>query len=152
MGESKIEETEILELANWIDKNEKLLIRWRDAFYHLGWLVLLLSAIIIVLIGTLIIMGATNSEKVIVTISIVAVLLAFISMVTQVSERSAIEARMKHALRIRTFNEEEKPLLKALLKIKSKNREQKLSTLYFLDKEDRGDTFTKRKLVEILCR
>ena len=58
---------------------------------------------------------------------------------------------MRHALRMRSFSEGEKPLLKALLKIKSKNPEQKLVSLYVLDKESGGDTFSERSLLQSIC-
>ena len=142
----------ILELVNWVEENEKQLFRWRDVFYHLGWLLLLLSVVTFGIPELMIFINATNPEKIIVLLSIVAILLAFLSMVTQVSERNIVEARTKHALKIRAFNEREKPLLKALIKIKSKNTEQKLSILYAIDKEANGNIFTEKNLLEILCK
>jgi len=145
-------QNKILEIANWIDENEKQLIRWRDVFYHLGWLLLLLSVVVFGIPELLIFMNATNPERIIVLTSLVAILLAFFSMVNQISERNVVEARMKHASRMRTFSANEKVLLKALIKIKSKNPEQKLGDLYAMDKNSHSNIFTEKSLLETLCK
>ncbi len=150
--DSKESQDEILQLIEWIDKNEKQLIRWRDAFYHLGWLLLIMIVVVMVIPGALILTNATNIERVVALLSTVAILLAFLSMVTQVSERNVLEARTKHALKMKKFTDKEKPLLKALLKIKSKNPENKLATLYALDREVKGDIFTKKSLLDALIK
>ncbi len=150
--DSKDDQDEVPQLIEWLDKNERQLIRWRDTFYHLGWLLLVMIAIVVAIPGVLIFTNATDLERLVASLSIVAVLLAFLSMVTQISERNVVEARLKHALRMKNFTETQKPLLKALIKIKSKNPESRLATLYILDRDARGDVFTKRSLLKTLCQ
>lgn len=150
--DSKKNQDEIRLLIEWLDKNERQLIRWRDAFYHLGWLLLIMIVVVVAIPSVLVFTNATNIERVVALLSTVAILLAFLSMVTQVNERSVVEARMKHALRMKNFTETEKPLLKALIKIKSKNPEDKLASLYALDGEAGGDIFTERSLLQTLCQ
>jgi len=43
-------------------------------------------------------------------------------------------------------------LFKALIKIKSQNKELKLGVLNAVDKETNGDIFTENKLLEIICK
>ena len=52
---------------------------------------------------------------------------------------------------MRSFNDREKALLKALIKIKSVNEEINLKTLYEVDKEVNGDIFTEKNLLKILA-
>jgi hypothetical protein len=59
---------------------------------------------------------------------------------------------LKNASKIKTFADKEKPLIKALIKIKSKNKELKLGILYAIDKETNGGFFTQNKLLEIICK
>lgn len=143
---------EVFQLIEWVDKNEKKLVRWRDAFYHLGWLILVMIIVVVAIPSVFIFTDSTTTERLVTLLSIVALLIAFLSMVTSISERNVVEARMKHALKMRKFTETEKPLLKALIKIKSKNPETKLATLYAMDRESKGDSFTKKKLLEILVQ
>jgi hypothetical protein len=56
-----------------------------------------------------------------------------------------VEARLKKASQLRSFDDEEKPLLKALIRIKTKNEEFKLRMLYEMDKKANGDIFTEKK-------
>jgi hypothetical protein len=78
--------------------------------------------------------------------------LAFVSIVIQTSEQNVIEARLKNASKIKKFTDREKPLFKALIKIKSQNKELKLGVLNAVDKETNGDIFTENKLLEIICK
>ena len=150
INEAKDDQDTIVKLIEWIENNQKQILRRRDAFYHMGGLLVLLVIVVLGIPVSLFFISANIPEKIIVLLSVVAILVAFLSMVTQISERNVLEARMKHALRISSFNETEQPLLKALLRMKSKNPEQKLSVLYFMDKQCGGDVFTERGLLKTL--
>jgi hypothetical protein len=150
INESEGKKDAIVKLIDWIEKNQKQMIRRRDAFYHMGWLLLLLAVVILGIPGSLFFINVNIPERIIVLLSAVAILLAFLTLVTQISERNVVEARMNHALQIRPFDEYEKPLLKAFLKIKSKNPEQKLSELFLMDRKCGGEIFTEKGLLRIL--
>ena len=95
---------------------------------------------------------STNVDKIFTLLTLTVIFLAFISVTIQTTEQNVIEARLKNASKIRKFTDKEKPLLKALIKIKSKNKELKLSILYTINKESNGDIFTENKLLEAICK
>lgn len=86
----------------------------------------------------------------IVPVSLVA-LVAFFSFAFQGIEKRRWIKRFGRALKLRSFTDEEKVLLKALIKIKSVNEEINLKTLYDMDKAANGDIFSEKKLLEIIC-
>ena len=75
-----------------------------------------------------------------------AVIFAFFSLVFQTAEGNANDKRYERALGLRQFDENEKPLLKGLIKIKTKNYEFSLEQIYKINKE----MFTNEKLIERL--
>ena len=86
----------------------------------------------------------------IVPVSLVA-LVAFFSFAFQGIEKRRWIKRFERALKLRSFDDREKALLKALIKIKSVNEEINLKTLYEVDKEVNGDIFTEKNLLKILA-
>ena len=142
----------ILELVNWLDKNEKQVIKRQDIFMNWKGALLFIVAILFAIIEILNLVTLTNFDKIFTLLTLAVILLAFTSIVMQTTEKNVFDARFKNALKIKNFSGTERPLLKALIKIKSKNREFQLSKLYYLDKEAKGDLFTESRLLEIICK
>ena len=85
--------------------------------------------------------------------ALVAVVLAYVSLVYQMSEQRVLDTRFKRAFKLKTpISDREKTILSALIKIKSNNEEIKLKTMYEMDKEAHGDIFTEKKLLESICK
>ena len=141
----------ILELVDWIDENEKQIVKRRDIFFNWKGALLLLVVVSFAIVEVLNFVTSTSLDKVFTLLTLIVVFLAFFSIVIQTTERNVIETRLKNASNIKKFTDREKPMLKALITIKSKNRELKLSMLYAADKQANGDIFTEKKLLEILC-
>ena len=114
-------------------------------------LIALFVAILFAIIEILNLVTLTNFDKIFTLLTLTVILLAFVSIVMQTTEKNVVDARFKNALKIKNFSATERPMLKALIKIKSKNREFQLNTLYYLDKEAKGDLFTESRLLEIIC-
>src|SRR5271157_3755329 len=129
----------ILELVNWIDENEKQVIRPRDIFFNWKGGLLLLAGVSFTIVEILNFITSTNTDKVFTLLTLIVIFLAFISIIIQTTEQNVIETRLKNASKIKKFTDREKPLLKALIKIKSKNKQFRLMVLYSLDKEANGD-------------
>ena len=142
----------ILELVNWIDEHEKQVIRPLDIFFNWKGALLLLVGISFALVEVLNFITSTNIDKIFTLLTLTVIFLAFISIIIQTTEQNVIETRLGNASKIRKFTDGEKPLLKALIKIKSKNKELKLGILYAANKETNGDIFTENKLLEIICK
>ncbi|MGD0646257.1 MAG: hypothetical protein ABSA75_15300 [Candidatus Bathyarchaeia archaeon] len=142
----------ILELVKWIDEHEKQVIRPQDVFFNWKGALLLSAGVSFSVVEVLNFITSTNFDKIFTLLTLIVIFLAFISIIIQTTEQNVIEARLKNASKIKKFTDREKPLLKALIKIKSENKELKLSVLYELDKEVNGDIFTENKLLEIICK
>ena len=142
----------ILELVNWLDKNEKQVIKRQDIFMNWKAALLFFVAILFAIVEILNLVTLTNFDKIFTLLTLTVILLAFTSIVMQTTEKNVFDAHFKNALKIKNFSGTERPMLKALIKIKSKNREFQLSTLYYLDKEVKGDLFTESRLLEIICK
>lgn len=151
---SEEEKKEILKLMRLVDSNKdekgKPLFRGRDIFK--GWLgVAFISLLVIVFfVIALLSVGAifrlvSSVDSTVVTLSLLAVALAFFSFTMQVSEETLVEVRFQKALKL-GFTENEKLILKALIKIKNKHPKFALEEVYKKHK----DMFTKKKLVEEL--
>ena len=148
----KLPTDKILELVNWLDKNEKQVIKRQDIFMNWKGSLLFFVAILFGIVEILNLVTLTNFDKIFTLLTLAVILLAFTSIVIQTTEKNVFDARFKNALKIKNFSGTERPILKALIKIKSKNREFQLSTLYYLDKEAKGDLFTESRLLEIICK
>jgi len=79
-----------------------------------------------------------------------AVLIAGATFVQPYLEKNEIEVRYKRATELHDFTDDEKPFLRALIEIGSKNRGFTLKQLYDLDKTK--VVFTEEKLLERLCK
>jgi hypothetical protein len=122
---------EILDLIQLVDRNVdskgKPLFRGRDIFGgSFGWSV----SIIGILFGFEILFGILRSFGLISLVDLaaleaafLAILIGFLSMVIQLVENSQVEVRFEKALKLRaSFTDNQKLILKALIKIRSKLR------------------------------
>jgi hypothetical protein len=151
--ENKTPEDEILELIQLIDDNSKSngepLFRKGDIFK--GWI-----RIIIGLLAIFIVVACVNifdpnllpyGDYLVVLLSVFTVVVAIFSIIVQTAEGSILETRFDRALKLKpSFTDNEKLILKALIKIRSKHQDFKLKDVYDKNKE----MFTEKKLMEIL--
>lgn len=145
-------EDEILELVNWVDDHERQVIRPQDIFFNWKGALLLSIGILFAIVEVLNFVTSVSADKIFTLLTLMVIFLAFVSIVLQTTEQNVIDARLKNALKIRKFSDKEKPLLKALIKIKSKNKDLKLSWLYEVNIGANGDIFTENRLLELLCK
>ena len=151
MQEKQSEDT-ILDLVSWVDEHEKKVIRPLDGVSNWKGSLILLVAAIFIVVEVLNFLTSTNFDKIFTLLTLLVIFMAFISIVIQTTEQNALNAHLKNALRLKKFSDKEQPLLKALIKIKSKNMDLKLVVLYAMDKDDNGDTFTEKSLIQTICR
>jgi hypothetical protein len=149
---NKPQEKEILELIQWIDSNERKLIKVFDELGGMGRSLGFVFGILYFVSQVVNLVLSDFATKIALQVAIVTAIIAYVSVVFQISERRMFEIRLNRALKLKTFSDKEKPLLKALLQIKSNNEEVKLMLLYEMNKEAHGDIFTKRKLLESICK
>jgi hypothetical protein len=150
----------ILELIRWIDSHESKLFRPYDFFSGWGRTLALLFVLLFIIAEFMNFVTASATERISISLASVAVFMAFISIVIQTGESNRVEGRFERVLdlrkkevelsgkdsKLRDFNEDEKPLLKALIKIKSENEEFDLERIYNMN----SSMFTKEKLLERL--
>jgi hypothetical protein len=148
----KTDDNVILELIRLVDCHKRVLFKNFDVFTG-GWGITLISliAILLFVFGFLIIGGVILNvlpiiDEIVVALSLLAVFFAFFSLLAQIGEINMNESRFKRALKLRQFKEDEKSILKALIKMRSKNPEFNLEQIYNMHKE----MFTKEKLLEKL--
>jgi hypothetical protein len=146
---------EILELIGLVDGNKdgkgKPLFRRRDIFgSSFGSAVFIIGALLglEIFFGVLYDIGKISLvDLMALDFSFVAVLLTFLSIVVQLVENSVLEVRFKKALGLRTsFTENQKLILKALIKIRSEHEKFALKDVYDKNKE----MFTEKRLMEKL--
>jgi hypothetical protein len=170
----------ILELVQWIDDKRlqkgTWLFRRNDAFGGemtrpiIGLLVFFFVVWIIVYeYGVSLAFQGLYDYKAIIAASsallpAMAVVIACLALFNPYLEKNQVEVRYKRALKLRKkevessgkesklndFTEDEKPFLKALIEIGSKNEGFTLKQLYSLDKTNM--VFTREKLLERLCK
>jgi len=141
----------ILELIEWIDSHESKLVRPYDVFLGWGRLLALLFALLFIIAEIMNFVTASNTERISISLASIAVFMAFVSIVIQTGESNIVEGRFERALKLRKFDDTEKTLVKALIKIRSKNDQFKLRLVYERNKEANGDMFTEKRLLEKLC-
>jgi len=145
--QDKTTEHEISELIQLIDDNSETLFRNGDFFK--GWIIVILGLFALMPLDyvgfslNLIPYG----EYIGGLLAILAVLMAVLSIVVQTAEERVLGTRFGRALKLRTsFTENQKLILKALIKIRSKHPKFALKDAYNMDKE----TFTEKRLLEKL--
>jgi uncharacterized membrane protein YqjE len=138
----------ILELVQWIDEQEKNLFKLYDAFGGMGRTFLMIFAVIFFITEFVNFTISDFATKISIQLTSISILIATIALVLDMGEKRKPEIRFERALNKKSFSDREKALLRALVKIKSKNEEIKLMTIYEMDKEANGDIFTEKKLLE----
>jgi hypothetical protein len=136
----------ILELIKWIGSNESKLFKPYDVFIGWGRTLAVLFGFLFIITEIMNFITASGTERISIALASVAVFVAFMSIVIQTSESSMVEGRFERALKLRKFDDTEKTLVKALIKIKSKNDQFKLRLVY----ERNKDMFTEKRLLEKL--
>jgi hypothetical protein len=148
-------EKEILDLIELVDKNKdangKPLFRGRDIFGgSFGSAIFIIGALffLVIFFSLLYDFGKISLvDSMVLDFTFIAVLLTFLSTIIQFGESSMLEVRFKKALGLRpSFTENQKLILKALIKIRSKHEKFALKDVYGNNKE----MFTKEKLIEKL--
>ena len=146
------EKTDIFELIQLVDCHKYHLFRYYDVYRgavspFFAVFIGLLFLIEVLTFGSRYILGTmTDLDIVVIVLSFIAAFTAFLSLMAQVGERNMIEVRFKRALKLKQFTEAEKPFLKALIKLRSRNPETDLEQIYKIY----PDMFTNEKLLERL--
>lgn len=137
---------EILELIRLIDRYKCKLFKWYDIF--LGMIPILFAILVsYVIIEPLLIFGAiTDIDRILGALAFIAVVIALFSLMAQFIKEDVVRVNFKRILKLSCVEEDKKPLLKALIKIKAKNPEFDLEQIYNLN----ADIFTPEKLMEKL--
>jgi hypothetical protein len=139
----------VLELINWIQDNESKIFKPLDGFRSTSVLVIGFFVAVVVIAGYKI---SDFTISITITLASIGALIAFFSFMNQEFDVHRANKRFINALQIRTFDDREKPLLKVLIKIKNDNEEINLKTLYMMDKEVNGETFSEKNLISVLCK
>ena len=137
----------ILRLIRLVDCNEANLFKTFDIFR--GELTFPFTAFILILILTEIFLFfgiASAYEKIVVALSFLAFAITYISLMAYFGEKSVVNINFKR-LEI-CVKENEKPLLKALIKMKAKNREFDLEEIY----KQNPLMFEEKKILERLYK
>ena len=141
----------IIELVKWIDDNKSKLIKSYDDFGGMG---LILCFVVAVLYLVTFVVNIAVSDFVI-TISIqltnLAIIISFIAFTINFGEKRKLGIRYERIIKEKDFNDRDKALLKALIKIKNNNEKIKLITIYKMDKEAHGNIFSEKKLLQSIC-
>jgi hypothetical protein len=139
-----INEDKILELTRLIDSNKGKLFRPYDFFYGTSSFLLPIAMLYIVIEPIMIFSIPSVSDKVVIALSLIAVVLALTSIIIPFGKENIVEKNFQRMEK--NVKENETPLLKALIRIKAKNPEFDLEQIYNMHK----DMFTKEKLLEKL--
>jgi len=170
------EPDDIFDLVQWIDGKQTELFQGYDGLKGkmargIVGLLLVFFVVWVIVVGyalVSIITGKFGFDIEIVAISTMlsafSAVIAYLSLSSPFLEKNKVEVRFKRALglrkkhvelhgkelKLKDFTEDEKPLLKALIEIRSKTEGFTLRQLYDLDKTNA--LFSKEKLLERLCK
>ncbi|MGB8779783.1 MAG: hypothetical protein WCD81_03940 [Candidatus Bathyarchaeia archaeon] len=143
MGEEQTTD-EILKLIRLVDNQKDKLFRARDLIYSWSFIFLAIFVLYLFVEPILLFSTPSSTDKAILTLSFVTVIVAILALIVPFSKETII---LKSFKRLEMCVEEDKkPLLKALIKIKSKNNEFCLEQIYNMDK----GMFTKEELIKRL--
>lgn len=138
----------ILELIYWLEDNQSKIIKWHDAFSPTFLIVIAVFIAIAWTINTI----QDYALSLGIAIAGFSALIAYFSFVIQTSKNSILEKRYRRVKKRGNFSDKDIVLTRALMKIKSKNHDIDLKTLYNMDKEANGEMFTEKNLIELLCK
>jgi hypothetical protein len=153
MEENKsIDKSAIDDLIRFVDCKEFVLFRDFDVFRGV-WTVSLASLVLIfvILFIVLVVEGVIRKtmslrDQITLALSTLAVFFAYFALTTKIREKYVLNIRFKRAIGLKHFTEDEKPILKALIKLRNRNSKTDLERISKLHPE----MFTKEKLLEIL--
>ncbi len=137
---------EILELIQLIDRYKRHLFKWYDVF---SGMIPILFAILVsyIVVEPLLMFGAMSDiERISGALALIAVVIALFSLMVQFIKENIVRVNFKRILKLICVEEDKKPLLKALIKIKIKNHEFDLKQIYGMN----PSMFTREKLLEKL--
>jgi len=137
---------EILELIQLIDRYKCHLFKWYDVF--LGMIPILFAILVsYIVIEPLLIFGAMSDiERISGALAFIAVVIALFSLMAHFIKEDIVRVNFKRILKLSCVEEDKKPLLKALIKIKAENHEFDLKQIYSMN----PSMFTREKLLERL--
>jgi hypothetical protein len=147
-----IDDNGILALVRLVDCHKRVLFKNFDIFSG-AWgftlfflIVIFIFVFVFLIVGGVILNALSAIDELTLSFSLLAVFFAFFSLLAQIGENNMNETRFKRALKLKQFKEDEKTILMALIKIRSKNPEFGLEHVYSMHRE----MFTKEKLLEKL--
>lgn len=138
-------EDEILKLIRFVDRNKSNMFRWFDALIGDMLFPFLAFAVFFGVIWVFLVFSSLHQvDIIIIGTSLLALTVGFFSLFVHFLEENIVKVNFK---RFEKFVEEnEKPLLKALIKMKVKHREFNLEQIYRMNK----DMFDRTRLLETL--
>jgi hypothetical protein len=141
----KASEDKILKLIQLVDQDFRLNL---SVFYFSYPIVLVTISFIVIygLIAYSVILPSSIYEKLVVVVTFSAFAVTLFSLMYQFGEEYIVNINFKRIKKMGCVEKDEKPLLKALIKMKAKNPEFDLEHIYTM----RKDMFTKEKLLEKL--
>lgn len=148
MQKLKEPQDRVFGLVDWVEDNQSKIVKRYDGFEWEFFLVVAFLLVTVVGVGY-----AVHDFLVtfaVVPVSLVAII-AFFTFIFQGLEKRRWIKRFERATELGSFDEKQKVLLKALIKMKSENEKINLKTLYEMDKEAQGDIFTEKSLLQIIC-
>jgi hypothetical protein len=146
-------EIDIQSLIGLIDNYERDLFKDYDAFkggffaFTVGFLIIAVGAVIGIVVYSF--QSKSSIDLLAVVLSDSAIVFAYFSLIYQIGDENAAVVRYKRALKKDDFkrkNDDEKIIVKALIKVRTKNPKYRLGQIYRLYPE----MFTKEKLLERL--
>jgi hypothetical protein len=136
---------EILELIRLVDRNKTKLFRLLDIYRGDAFFSFISILILMFFIEIFLMFGdASATDKIVVALSFLAIAAAMFSLLGEVGEENIVRTNFNRLEKC--VEDNKKPLLKALIKTKAKNREFDLEQIYSMN----PSMFTREKLLERL--
>lgn len=136
---------EILELIRKIDRNKPILFKYFDFFRGEWFFPSVMFFILAVLLFFLLFVGfASAPERITIALSLLAFTVGYFSLIRQFGKEDIVNLNFKRLERC--VEEDKKPFLKALIKMKAKHPKFDLEQIYNLN----PSMFTPKKLLERL--
>jgi hypothetical protein len=136
---------DILELIRLVDRNKPKLFRPLDIFHGVAFFPFISVLALMFLIEIFLIFGdASATDKIVVALAFLAIAMAMFSFLEEVGEEDIVRVNFNRLEKC--VEDSKKPLLKALIKTKAKNREFGLEQIYSMN----PSMFTREKLLERL--
>ena len=134
---------DILGLIRLIEQNKTDLFKRKD--YYGSW-VSFFSTFVLLFGLELLVLTASIVDRVIVVLALIAVVIDYLSLIAQFFEQNIVDVNYKRMIKKCQVEEYKKSFLKALIKIKAKNREYDLEQIYNMN----PSMISREKLLERL--